>query len=228
MKQAELSLKHIARPAQVAEGERPALLILLHGLGSNEEDLFGLAQALPPSCLVISLRGRLTIQPGAFAWFHADIRPDQITIDPEEEKESRALLLKVIDEAVEGYRADPGRVYLMGFSQGAIMSLSIMLTHPEKVAAVIAMSGRVLDEVKPEVTAPERLVGFPALIAHGVGDQVIPIRYARAALEYLRSLKVDLFYREYGMAHGVSEESLADILEWLGEVMQRPAHVSAE
>jgi phospholipase/carboxylesterase len=226
MKQAQLALKHIARTARTAEGERPPLIILLHGIGSNEEDLFGLARVLPEDCLVISLRGRLALQPGAYAWFHADFEPDGIVIDEEEEKESRALLLKVIDEAVEAYGADPARVILMGFSQGAIMSLSIMLTHPEKIAAVIAMSGRVLDEVKPEVAAPEKLADFPVLIAHGVGDPVIPIKYARAALDYLRTFKVNLFYREYGMGHAVSEESLADILEWLGEVMQGPAHVA--
>jgi phospholipase/carboxylesterase len=219
MKQAELSLHHIARAAQVPDGRRPPLLLLLHGIGSNEEDLFALAPALPPTCLVISLRGRLTLQPGAYAWFHAEFLPDGIEIEAGEEKESRAAVLKVIDEAVEAYGADPDQVYLMGFSQGAIMSLSIMLTHPEKIAAVVAMSGRVLEEVKPGMVAPEKLEGFPVLIAHGVADEVIPIRYARAALEYLRPFNVKLFYREYGMGHTVTEDSLTDILEWLNEVM---------
>jgi phospholipase/carboxylesterase len=219
MKQAELSLKHIARPPQVQDGQRPPLLILLHGVGSNEEDLFGLAQALPPSCLVISLRGRLMLQPGAYAWYHVETLPDRMDINAEEEKESRALLLKVIGEAVEAYGADPGRVYLMGFSQGAIMSLGIMLTYPEKIAGVVSMSGRVLDELKPLSVPADRLAGFPVMMAHGVSDEVVPIRYAREALEYLRGLKVKLFYREYGMGHTVSEASLTDIVGWLNEVV---------
>jgi phospholipase/carboxylesterase len=219
MKQVELSLHHIARAGQVPDGKKPPLLLLLHGIGSNEEDLFALAPALPPTCLVVSLRGRLMLQQGAYAWFHAEFLPDGIVINADEEKESREALLKVIDEAVEAYGADPEHVYLMGFSQGAIMSLSIMLTHPEKIAAVVAMSGRVLDEVKPEAVAPEKLEGFPVVIAHGVADEVIPIRYARAALEYLHPLKVKLFYREYGMGHTVTEDSLTDILEWLNALL---------
>jgi phospholipase/carboxylesterase len=216
MKQASLSLHHISRGPQPPAGGAP-LLLLLHGIGSNEEDLFSLAPMLPANCLVISVRGPLTLMPGGYAWYHIQAQPGGFAINAGEEAESRAAILKFIDEAVAAYDADPARVFLIGFSQGAIMSLSILLTHPEKVAGVMAMSGRVLDEIKPEVAPPDKLDGRPVMIAHGMADEVIPIKFAREAMEYLRTLPVKLFYREYGMGHTLSDDSLADVLEWLNE-----------
>jgi phospholipase/carboxylesterase len=215
MKQAELSLHHIVRPPASGEGGPPPLIILLHGIGSNEEDLFSLAPMLPAGCLVVSVRSRLTLAPGSYAWYHVDFAPGRMDIHADEEAESREAILSFIDEAAQAYGADASRVFLMGFSQGAIMSLGIMLTHPEKIAGVAALSGRLLDEVKPQAVSPEKLDGFPVMLAHGMADETIPIRYAREAMEYLHKLPVKLFYREYGMGHTITDASLADVVEWL-------------
>ena len=71
----------------------------------------------------------ITLDRGAFAWFHIQFRPNGIVIEPEEAEASRLLVLKFVDEVVEAYGADPKRVYLMGFSQGCIMSLASSLTE---------------------------------------------------------------------------------------------------
>jgi phospholipase/carboxylesterase len=217
MQSAALPLYHVVRPAPPSEGRLSPLLILLHGVGSNEADLYGLTPYLDERFFVISARAPITLGPNAFAWYHVDLLPDRMIINAAEEKATRAQLVHFINEAVKAYPVDPKQVYLMGFSQGAIMSYGLMLTQPEKLAGVVAMSGRLLDEVRSEATEGDGLKDFPILIVHGLHDPVIPIKYAREAKEYLTKLPLRLTYYEYDMAHHVSQQSLDAIRAWLGD-----------
>lgn len=194
---------------------KPPLLILLHGVGSNEQDLFEIAPLLDERFLILSARAPLTLAPNSFAWFHVKFTPSGSLINAEEAEDARQTVVRYIDEMVDEYRADPKRVYLLGFSQGAIISLSVMLTKPELLAGVVGMSGRILPEVKPLVVSPEQLKDFPVLVIHGVNDPVLPIQNGRATRDFLSKLGIDLTYREYQMAHQVSETSLADVRSWL-------------
>ena len=126
----QLSLTHIVRQPAVPSEGRPPLLILLHGVGSNEQDLMGLAPSLDGRFLIVSARAPISLSQGAYAWFHIQFTPNGIVIRPEEAEASRLQLLKFVDEVVEAYQADPARVFLMGFSQGSIMSLAASLTSP--------------------------------------------------------------------------------------------------
>jgi len=167
--------------------------------------------------LVLSARAPLTLSEGSYAWFHVQLGGRVPLIDPDEAERSRRAIIQFIGEAVQAYHAAAGRVYLLGFSQGAIMSQGVMLTQPELLAGVVAMSGRILPEVKPLAVAPERLNGFPILVQHGLYDQVLPIANGRASRDYLSTLPVQLTYHEYPMAHQVTEESLNDARAWLQE-----------
>lgn len=211
----QLSLMHIVRqPAVLSEG-RPPLLLLLHGVGSNEQDLMGMAPSLDGRFLLVSARAPITLERGAYAWFNIQFLPTGIVIQPEEAEASRLLILKFVDEAVEAYGADPSRVYLMGFSQGCIMSLAASLTEPKKFAGVVGMSGRLMPEIEPKIAPAAELQGLPMMIVHGISDQVLSIAYGREIRDRLQALPVDLTYREYPMPHTVSAESLRDIAVWL-------------
>jgi phospholipase/carboxylesterase len=213
----KLSLVHLVQPPGSTDGP-PPLLLLLHGIGSNEEDLFGLIPALDKRFLIISARAPITLGPGSYAWFEASFTPGSPpVIKPEQAEASRKVLLTFIREAVAAYGADPSRVYLMGFSQGAIMSASVMLTQPEVIAGAALMSGRVLPEVLPLRAPVEKLRGFPVLIVHGSADGVLPLRHARESRQLLAGLSVKLDYREFPMGHEVSIESLADVARWLSD-----------
>ena len=216
MVSAHLSLYHLVRQPR-RESDKPPLLILLHGVGSNEEDLFEWAPLLDERFLVLSTRAPLTLSEGSYAWFHVQLGGRAPLINPDEAERSRRAIIQFIGEAVQAYHAAAGRVYLLGFSQGAIMSQGVMLTQPELLAGVVAMSGRILPEVKPLAVAPERLNGFPILVQHGLYDQVLPIANGRASRDYLSTLPVQLTYHEYPMAHQVTEESLNDARAWLQE-----------
>lgn len=220
MQPQNLSLFHLVRPPQSSAGS-PPLLLLLHGFGSNEQDLFGLAPLVDGRFLVLSARGPNVIGRNSFAWFQVNFQPGgRNTINQQQAEESLERLTRFIDEAVKAYGADPKQVYLMGFSQGAIMSASIVLTRPELVAGAVLMSGRVLSEILPRMVTPEELQGLPILVVHGLNDQVLPIDHGRNTRQIFEKLPVDLTYREYPMGHEISRESLTDILEWLSGRMQ--------
>jgi len=216
-----LSLVHRVRAPQDGAGQ-PPLLLLLHGVGSHEEDLMGLAPSLDPRFLIVSARGPVTLTPGMYAWFQVLLDPDNPIINPDQAESSRRAILRFIAEAVEAYRADAARVFLMGFSQGAIMSLSVALTEPSAVSAVVAMSGRLLPEVLPRLAPPEALRGLSVLLLHGIADPVLPIQHGRSARDRIAALPVDLTYREYAMGHQVSAESLAEAANWLRARLDRP------
>jgi phospholipase/carboxylesterase len=214
MSRKPLSLVHrIYDPAP--SSARPPLLLLLHGVGSNEDDLITLAPYLDRRFFVVSARAPYTLAPGAYAWFHVAFTPDGPSIDAEEAERSRVALLAFINELLTAYQLDAERVYLLGFSQGAIMSQSLALTQPDPLAGIVAMSGRILPEVEAQLAAPEPLTGLPVLVVHGTDDTVLPIRYGRAARDRWATLPVALTYREFPMGHQISAESLQTITVWL-------------
>jgi phospholipase/carboxylesterase len=215
-----LSLVHLVRQPKNEAGT-PPLLMLLHGIGSNEHDLYGLAPFLDERFLIISVRAPNTLGPGSYAWFEVDFTAQGPVINPEQAEISRETLITFLNEAITAYGADPERVYLMGFSQGAIMSASVALTQPELVAGVVMMSGRILPEIQPLIAPKEELAGLPFIVVHGTADTVLPITYGRASRELLSSLPVELTYHEYPMGHEVSQESLNAVTTWLSEQLNK-------
>ena len=188
---------------------------MLHGVGSNEQDLMGLAPMLDPRFFVVSARAPITLQHGSYAWYHVQFTPHGHIINPEEAETSRVRLLHFLDEVTDSYNVDPDRVYIMGFSQGCIMSVSAALTEPIRFAGVVGMSGRLLPDILDKAAPHEDLRGLPILIVHGTDDSVLSIEYGRAIRDALEKLPVSLTYREYPMGHHVSNESLGDIERWL-------------
>ena len=202
------SLVHLVRePTQPSEN--PTTLLLLHGVGSNENDLFGLAPELDPRFRIVSARAPLELGPGAYGWYQVSFTPTGIVGNLEQAHRSLARLVGFVDELAAE------RLFLLGFSQGAIMTLGLALTQPEKVAAAVALSGRfLLDELRG-MAEPERLRGMPILVQHGLHDEVLPIENGRAIRDALAKLPVDLTYQEYAMGHHVSPESLVAVRDWL-------------
>ena len=213
-----LSLVHLVRPADEgvnALGVKPPLLILLHGVGSNERDMFSLARSFDPRFVVVAARSPITLGPDSYGWFRVQFTDRGPLIDADQAKAGWELLSRFIDEAVGAYDADPARVFVGGFSQGGIMSINALLTVPEKVAAAVDMSGRLLPEVIPFAADAARLRGKPLLIVHGTSDQVLGIEYGRTAREKLEQLGLAVSYQEFPIPHTITRESLDVVTAWL-------------
>lgn len=210
-----LSLYYLVREPKIIKDKNP-LLLLLHGYGSNEEDLFSFAQELPDSYYVISARAPYPLPPYGNAWYaiHFDADENKFS-DNDEAKESRDLIAGFIDELIEKYPIDDSKVTLIGFSQGAILSYSVALSYPQKVQRVAALSGYFNPDIITENFRSNKISGLKFFISHGTVDQVIPVEWARKAPEVLRELNLDIFYKEYPVGHGVAPQNFYDMKNWL-------------
>ena len=215
MQKENLSLTHLIRKPKVASEKAP-LAILLHGYGSNEEDLFGFAEELPDELFIISVRAPLPLQPYGHAWYA--IFWDNSTgkfSDDEQAKKSREMIANFIDEAVAAYPVDEKNVTLIGFSQGTILSLAVALSYPEKVKNVIGLSGYVNPAILKENFQAKDLSGLSVYSSHGTSDQVIPVAWARRTKPFLDSLGIENSYSEFHVGHGVAPQNFMELKQWL-------------
>jgi len=207
-----LNLHYLVREPKIASSKNKGI-ILLHGVGSNEQDLFSLADHLPAEYFIISPRGQFTLGPGRFAWYNVDFSTGKPVIDVEQEASSRAVIREFIAQVKQQYNLK--EVYLGGFSQGAIMSYSVGLAHPKDVNGIMAFSGRMLESLQSSVTKNDELHRLRVFIAHGVQDGTLPVHYARQAKAFLQNLEVPLTYHEYNIGHQINGEVLKDLDAWL-------------
>ncbi len=221
MKEVQSSLIHIVQEPRKPVGEKYPTLILLHGRGADEHDLFGLTEYLDERLLVISARAPFRFSyGGGFTWY--DIlevgRPE-----PKMFAESFSKLNQFIDDVKNKYPVDVSNVFLLGFSMGTIMSFALSLTRPNEIAGVIANSGYVPEETDLKFQW-DKLDGTSFFVAHGLHDPIIPVSMSRRARLLLEQANVNLLYKEYPMAHQISEESLSDMNSWLSEKLKMKSY----
>lgn len=207
-------LQYLVRPPGIASDKAP-LIILLHGVGSNEKDLFSFADRLPAKYLVVSARGPVVLGPTSFAWYAVDFSTGTPVINAAQAEESRKAILAFIGQLKKEQSFDEQQVYLVGFSQGAIMSYSVALTEPGRIKGIASMSGRLLEETKPRIAADEKLKSLKVFISHGVSDPVLKVGYAREGAAYLKAHGIQPVYKEYPEAHTISAAMLQDLIAWL-------------
>ena len=210
-----MNLHYLVQEPKVKHDKNP-LLLLLHGYGSNEEDLFSFAPELPDDNYVISVRAPYDLQPYGHAWYaiHFDADENKFS-DNVQAKQSVEIIASFIDEIVKQYPIDTENVTLIGFSQGAILSYATALTYPEKISKVVALSGYFNQEILPEVIDTKAISHLKFFVSHGSVDQVIPVDWARKAKPALENLGLEVEYQEYPIGHGVSPKNFFDFKNWL-------------
>jgi phospholipase/carboxylesterase len=204
----------VAEPRAAAAG-RPPLLVLVHGIGADENDLFPLAADLDPRVKVVSLRAPERYYAG-YAWFHLDVRPGgRLVPDVAQARAALADLDRWLAAAPDRYHTDPRRTFLLGFSQGAMMSLGLLCTTPARVAGVIALSGRSPKELFDCPAERTEVARVPLFVAHGTQDDVLPVDSGRAIRDEFQSLSTDFTYREFPIGHGIAPDELDLVGGWL-------------
>jgi len=215
MNSKNLSLHHLVKlPISSTTHQLNAVhptILALHGRGSNEQDLIGLAPYLSQDLLWISPRGTFELGFNSYEWFQVT----QIG-KPDPARLANALhsMDHFIDEIIEHYPVDRNKIYLLGFSQGSIVSMSYALTKPHRVAGVIAQSGYIPHESGLQIDEPG-VKDRPFLLTHGIQDPMLPVEWARRSRDTLQRLETQLDYHEFNIGHSVSEESLAVIATWI-------------
>lgn len=209
-----LPLHYLLRNPKI-KTEKPPVLILLHGYGSNEKDLFSFASQLPDQYLIVSARAPIHLNGDAYAWYPIDFSSDKPEHNLQLEESSRNTLLRFITELKEKFKLNTSEIYLCGFSQGAIMALSLALTRPDIIKGSAVMSGRLLKGIKSLIAKKENLRSLKIFISHGINDNTLPISYGRESHVFVKSLGIVPIYKEYQEGHSINNQMLKDLIAWL-------------
>jgi phospholipase/carboxylesterase len=189
-----------------AAGEPQGALVLLHGRGADEHDLFPLLDLLDPDRRLHGFTpgGPLNLPPGGRHWY---VVPRVGYPDPETFRDS----LEMLEEFLASTGFSREQTVLGGFSQGTAMSYALALrTGSASPAAVLALSG-FIPSVEGWEADLESRAGLPVAIGHGTQDPVIPVEFARDARERLEAAGADVLYRESPMGHQIDPRFLAEL-----------------
>ena len=209
----------------LAYRERPAvrepdgLLVLFHGRGVDEHDLFPLLDILDPQRRLLGLtpRGPLSLPPGGRHWYAVQEigYPDPATFLP-----TYAAVSEWLGSVAEETGVGPEQTVLGGFSQGAVMTYALGLGRGRpRPAALVALSGFIptVPGVELDLEPPLPPVG----IGHGTFDPVISVDWGRRACEQLEASGADVLYREYQLPHAVEPGFLAELAPWIASALER-------
>ena len=211
----QLSLHYLIREPKIKLAKNP-LLLLLHGYGSNEQDLFSFASELPNDCYVVSARAPFDLQYGSYAWYAINFDADENKFsDINQAQTSRDLIAKFIDELTQNYPIDNQNITLVGFSQGCILSYAIGVSYPKKINKIVAMSGYFNEKIAISNFEDNKFKSLKIFASHGSVDQVVPVDWARKAKPTLSNLGIQIEYHEYPVGHTISQQNFIDMLLWL-------------
>jgi len=197
------TFKHIAPSFQI--DEKGAAIFLLHGLGSNEDDLLQLVDSYKGNCHIFSLRGPIAHRPGfAFYTFEEEGKPNREIFD-----KMILFTLDFIKEAVEEYQLDPKKVYIIGFNQGAVIAQTLALFLGNEIAGTVALSGYIPDFVNADYKKAG-IKDAKVFISHGEYDYDFPIKWGENSKQFFEEYGANVTFKTYPVGHGVSPENIKD------------------
>lgn len=206
----------------VGDGPHPTILAM-HGWGSNALDLMSLAPYIARGqCLMLCPQGPVEVEIGAvngYGWYEL-----RMGAPPDMEAMGRAAnrLMRFVEAAIECYPVDRRKLVVMGFSQGGVMAYNLAVRHPERFAALAALSTWFPEELAEHAGNRDALAQLPTMVQHGRADDMIDIGKARQSVERLRALKLPLTYREYDCAHEITVDAIRDLSTFLMEKVIQP------
>lgn len=216
MLQEKFGIKYLERKPQV-EIEKAPLLVLIHGYGSNEADLFSFAEELPSKYHIVSLQGLRHVPFGGFSWYDIDFVNMEKHSNFDQALASCNQIKDFIEQFIQEQNLSSEGVTLCGFSQGCILSYSLALHHPELIRRVVALSGYPELHILPKEYKKE-VVSLKFFISHGSEDAVIPVEWARKIEPIMQQLNINYVYNEYPAGHGINPQNYQDMMKWIYEL----------
>lgn len=212
-----MELKYLIRQPENITPKTP-LLVLLHGYGSNEEDLFSFVPTLPQDWLIVSFQAPKTIQYGGYAWYDIDLMSVENRVNVEQAHESLNAILDGILSIKKQYGLVDNPTHLAGFSQGGILSYALALKNPQLFSKIACLSAYPEEKLLTDIVKDKRrLEHLRFFISHGTEDAVIPLEWARKGADLLYDLSCYFTFREYMAGHGVNQKNYMDLMEFLGK-----------
>lgn len=212
-----MELKYLVRePENISENT--SILFLLHGYGSNEEDLFSFQPTLPKDWLVVSFRAPENTPYDGFSWYDIDLMDEENRVNVEQAEQSLEILLQNIMAVTNRYGLTKNQTHICGFSQGGILCYALALRNPDLFTKVACMSAypemKLLENISKDKKKLEKLQFF---ISHGADDAVIPLDWGRKAADYLYHLGCYFTFREYMSGHGVNQKNYLDLMDFMNK-----------
>ncbi|WP_338471141.1 esterase [Niallia sp. XMNu-256] len=206
----------LRKPIKIDPQKTYPALFLMHGMGSNEQNMFPLVQGLEEQMFIFSIRGPIS-QGSGFAFFTIEEygKPHRDVF-----RQSLSQLTQFIDDATEQYPIDKSQLFCLGFSQGSILSMSLALTLGDKIKGIVALSGYI-PKILSEDYKIQPVDHLSVFISHGEMDGVLPYQWGVDAQNYLKELNAKVSFHSYPEGHTVSLQNRQDLLKWIQEQIQQ-------
>jgi phospholipase/carboxylesterase len=207
----ELPLRHEAIAPRVATDTPAPLIILLHGYGSNEEDLLQLAPYLPDTCQLVSLRAPFMLRPGSNCWFEIAFTPEGMWRDLTQAAQAYTVLDESITAAIAAYGTDPTRTFVVGFSQGGGMAGMCGLRRND-INGTVILSG-----INPwDLDVFDATPTGDFLVVHGTFDEVVKVQTGHQTRDNLRAIQANVHYAEVPIGHTIDLRVIAELTKFIG------------
>lgn len=206
-------LSYIKKEPKNITSDTP-ILVLLHGYGSNEEDLFSFTPDLPENWLVVSFRAPQNTPYGGFCWYDIDFTNQDKFINVEQAEQSLDLILNQISIIKEEYGLENSSVHLCGFSQGGILSYALALRNPYLFKKVACLSTYPEQKILVDIKDKKELQHLQFFVSHGMEDVIIPIEWGKKGYELLYDLNLFFSFREYNSGHGINAKNYQDLMSF--------------
>ncbi|WP_278353916.1 alpha/beta hydrolase [Chryseobacterium gleum] len=212
-----MNLDYLVREPENITSNTP-ILFMLHGYGSNEQDLFSFRETLPSDWIIVSFRAPHDTQFEGYSWYDINFNDPENFVNVSQAKESLNAVLESILKIINHYGLMESKAHLCGFSQGGILCYALALQHPELFNRVACLSSypeeKILDGI---VKDKKKLEGLRFFISHGTDDAVIPLEWGRKAADLLYDLSCYFSFREYMSGHGVNQKNYMDLMDFFSK-----------
>ena len=217
-------MKYTVRQPLTRLSSKLPVLLILHGYGADEFDLLPIASQLDPSFLTISIQAPIKLSWGGYAWYNLTQTPTGLRGDIPGRIMAEEQLYNELPGIILNGGGDPRNVYFLGFSQGAAMCYSLLERYDFfqiglTIRAVMILSGFIPEDVK-EPLSKSNLSEIPFFLSHGTRDELIPPLAMYDAQKILEAAGAKTFTKEYETGHGLTEETVSDIRNWLSRLLQ--------
>ncbi|MBS1570787.1 MAG: phospholipase [Bacteroidetes bacterium] len=210
-----MELKYIVREPENINANT-TILFMIHGYGSNEQDLFSFVPTLPKDWIIVSYRAPKDTQFGGYSWYDIDFNNPDKFVDVTQANESLNALLKSMLDISNHYGLVNNQTHICGFSQGGVLTYAMALSCPEMFDKIAILSAypeeKLLKNIVKDKKKLERLRFF---VSHGADDAIIPFDWGKKGADLLYDLSCFFTFREYDNGHGINQKNYMDLMHFL-------------